>query len=61
MVPDYGAMELFRSIIWLVNVSYGVHWDSKGHTGAMMSMGKSTVINILRNHRMNVVISIEGH
>ena len=24
-------------IRWWVDASYGVHWDSKGHTGAMMS------------------------
>ena len=23
----------------------GVHWDSKGHTGAMMSMGRGAFVN----------------
>ena len=31
-----------------------MHWDSKGHTGAMMSMGKGAIVNILRKHKMNM-------
>ena len=27
-------------IRWWVDAPYGVHWDCKGHTGAMMSIGK---------------------
>ena len=28
------------NIMWWVDGSYGVHWDSKGYTGAMMSMAR---------------------
>ena len=31
-----------------------------GHNGAMMSMGKGDILNILRNHKMNVDISTES-
>ena len=47
-------------IIWWVDGSYGVHWDSKGHTGAMMSMGKGAIVNISRKHKMNVGSSTES-
>lgn len=32
----------------------GVHWDSKGHTGAMMSTGKGSIVNILGTYKLNV-------
>ena len=31
--------DSLTSIVWWVDGSYGVHWDSKGHIGAIMSMG----------------------
>ena len=40
--------------------SYGVHWDSKGHTGAMMSMGKGAIVNVSRRHKLNVGSSTES-
>ena len=43
-----------KDITWWVEGSFGVHWYSKCHTGAMMSMGKSTIVNVVRNHKMNV-------
>ena len=34
---------------------YGVHWDFKGHTGAMMSVGKGVIVNVSRSrHKLNV-------
>ena len=42
-------VDSLSMIIWWVDASYGVHWDCKGHTGAMMSMGKVALVNIARN------------
>ena len=55
----YLTAESLSNIIWWVDGSYGVHWDSKGHTGAMMSMGKGAIVNISRKHKMNVGSSTE--
>ena len=46
-------------IRWWVDASYGVHWDCKGHTGAMMSMGKVALVNIARKHKLNTGSSTE--
>ena len=47
-------------IRWWVDASYGVHWDCKGHTGAMMSMGKGALVNIARKHKLNTGSSTEA-
>ena len=56
----YLTADNLNNIIWWVDGSYGVHWDSKGHTGAMMSMGKGAIVNISRKHKMNVGSSTES-
>ena len=45
------ALNIIR---WWVDASYGVHWDCKGHTGAMMSMGRGAIVNISIKHKLNV-------
>ena len=46
-------------IRWWVYASYRVHWDRKGHTGAMMSMGKGALVNIARKHKLNTGSSLK--
>ena len=43
-----------------MNASYGVHWDSKGHIGAIMSMEKGAIVNICRTYNLNVGRSTES-
>ena len=43
-----------------VDASYGVHWDCKGHIGAMMSMGKGSIVNVSRKHKLNTGSSTEA-
>ena len=50
----YLNASCLSSIPWWVDGSSGVHWDSKGHTGAMMKMGRGAIVNISRKHKMNV-------
>ena len=47
-------------IHWYVDASYGVHWDSKGHTGTMMTMGRGALLTISRKHKLNVGSSTES-
>ena len=56
----YLTADKISNIVWWVDGSFGVHWDSKGHTGAMMSMGKGAIVNIARKHKMNVGSSTES-
>ena len=56
----YLTADNISNIVWWVDGSFGVHWDSKGHTGATMSMGKGAIVNIARKHNMNVGSSTES-
>ena len=47
-------------IRWWVDALCGVHWDCKGHTGAMMSMGKGSIVNVSRKHKLNTGSSSEA-
>ena len=46
--------DSLSTIMWYADGSYGVHWDSKGQTGAAMTMGKGAIINVSRKHKLNV-------
>ena len=59
-MKQYLLTESLSHTHWYVDASYGVHWDSKGHTGAMMTMGRGTLINISRKHKLNVGSSKES-
>ena len=54
------SADNLTNLMWWVDGSYGVHWDSKGHTGAMMSIGKGAIVNVSRRHKLNVGSSIES-
>ena len=56
----YLSATKLSSIFWWVDGSYGTHWDSKGHTGALMSMGRGAIVNISRKHKLNVGSSTES-
>ena len=54
------SADNLTNLMWWVDGSYGVHWDSKGHTGAMMSMGRGAIVNVSRRHKLNVGSSTES-
>ena len=33
-------------IKWWVDASYNVHWDAKGHTSGMMSLGEGAILSV---------------
>ena len=45
--------------MWWVDGYFGVQLDAKGNTGTMMSMTKGAIVNISREHKMNVNSSTE--
>ena len=55
----YLSADDLTNTMWWVDGSYGVHWDSTGHTGVMMSMGKGAIVNVSRTHKLNVGSSTE--
>ena len=55
----YLSADNLTNLMWWVDGSYGAHRDSKGHTGAMMSMGKGAIVNVPRKHKLNVGSSTE--
>ena len=54
------SADCLNTIRWWVDAAYGVHWDSKGHTGAMMSMGKGAIVNISKKQKLNTGSSTES-
>ena len=50
----YISADGMTNIMWWIDGSYGVHWNSKSHTRAMMSMGRGAIINVSRKHKLNV-------
>ena len=56
----YLSDDNLTNLMRCVDGSYGVHWDSKGHTGIMMSMGKGVIVNVSRRHKLNVGSSTES-
>ena len=56
----YLTTDNLSNIVWWVDGSFGVHWDSRRHTKSMMSMGKGAIVNIARKHNMNVASSTES-
>ena len=53
-------VEDMSVIRWWVDASYNAHHDSRGQTGAMMSLGKGAVMNFSRKQKLNVCSSSEG-
>ena len=43
-----------------MDAAYGVHWDSKGHTGMMMSLGKGAAMIFSHTHKLNGRSSTEA-
>ena len=54
------SAECLNMIRWWVDAPYGVHWDCKGDTGEMMSMGKGSIFNVSRKHKLNTGSSTEA-
>ena len=50
----YLSVDSLSHIHWYLDTSYGVHWDFKGHTGAMLTMGGGALINVSRKHKLNI-------
>jgi hypothetical protein len=54
------SVDSLSKVLWWVDASYNVHDDCRGHTGAMMSLGKGAPISFSRKQKLNVRSSCEG-
>jgi hypothetical protein len=54
------SVDSLSTIRWWVDASYNVHDDCRGHTGAMMSLGRGAPISFSRKQKVNVRSSCEG-
>ena len=54
------SVDDISTIQWWVDSSYNVHPDSRGQTGAMMSLGDGAPISLSRKQKLNVRSSCEG-
>jgi hypothetical protein len=46
-------------IKWWVDASYATHGDCRGHTGAMMSLGRGSIIGMSKKQKLNTKSSTE--
>jgi hypothetical protein len=44
---------------WFVDRSHNIHWDCKGHRGAMFTMGKRATLSYSRKLKLNTRSSTE--
>jgi hypothetical protein len=51
--------DILSIIKWWVDTSYATHGDCRGHTGAMMSLGRGSVIGMLKKQKLNTKSSTE--
>ena len=53
------TVDNLHTLRWWVDASYGVHWDCKGHTGMMMSLGRGAAMSFSHKHKLNARSSTE--
>ena len=54
------TVENLSIIKWWIDASYNVHWDARGHNGAMMTMGKGAITSNSNKQKLNVGSSTES-
>ena len=54
------TIENLSLIRWWVDASYNVHWDIRGHNGAMMTLEKGAIICNYNKQKLNLNCSTEG-
>ena len=45
---------------WYIDASYAIHGDCRGHTGALLTMGKGAITSFSRKQKLNSISSIEA-
>ena len=54
------TVDSLSTITWYVDALYGVHYDCKGHTGMMMTLGAGAAIRMSKSQKLNTGSSTES-
>ena len=54
------TVDSLSTITWYVDASYGVHYDCKGHTGMMMTLGAGAAMSMSKAQKLNTGSSTES-
>ena len=54
------TVDNLNTVRWYVDAAYGVHMDSKGHTGMMMTLVRGAAMNFSRSQKLNSRSSTEA-
>ena len=54
------TVDSLSTIRWYVDASYGVHYDCKGHTGMMMTLGAGEAMRMSKAQKLNTGSSTES-
>ena len=53
------SIDNLSFVKWWIDGAHNVHWDLKGHTGAIMRLGKGALASYSRRHKLNTRSSTE--
>jgi hypothetical protein len=53
------SIDNLSFVKWWIDGAHNVHWDFKGHTGAIMRLGKGAMASYSRRHKQNTRSSTE--
>ena len=53
------TVDSLSTITWYVDALYGVHYNCKGHTGMMMTLGAGAATNMSKAQQLNTGSSTE--
>ncbi len=53
------SMNNLGMLKWYMDISHNVHWDSKGHRGAVFTVGKGAISSYWRKVKINARSSTE--
>ena len=56
-MKSYLSANKLSNIVWWVDGSFEVHWESMGRTEAIMAMGRGAVVKNARKYNINVASS----
>ena len=54
------TVDSLSTIRWYVDASYGAHYDCKGHTGMMMTLGAGAAMSMSKAQKLNTGSSTES-
>ena len=54
------TVDSLSTIRWCLDALYGIHYDCKGHTGMMMTLGAGAAMSMSKAQKLNIGSSTES-